>query len=81
MKNGSDAVKDLLYEIQAVCGSYRETITGEGKLNPITSIFWQKNFDGLKDQSQQVVTVQDPLGKAVSSEDIKQKYADIIIDE
>lgn len=81
MKNGSDAVKDLLYEIQAVCGSYRETITGEGKLNPITSIFWQKNFDGLKDQSQQVVTVQDPLGKAVSRDEIKQKYADIIIDE
>ena len=81
MKTGSDEVKDLLYEMQAVCGSYRETITGEGKLHPVTSIFWQKNFDGLKDQSQQVVTVQDPLGKSVSREDIKQKYADIIIDE
>lgn len=80
MKDGSDAVKDLLYEIQAVCGSYRETITGEGKLNPITSIFWQKNFDGLKDRSEQTVTVQDPLGKAINTDDIKQKYADIIMD-
>lgn len=80
MKDGSDEVKDLLYEIQAVCGSYRETITGEGKLNPITSIFWQKNFDGLKDRSEQTVTVQDPLGKAINTEDIKQKYADIIMD-
>ena len=80
MKDGSDEVKDLLYEIQAVCGSYRETITGEGKLNPITSIFWQKNFDGLKDRSEQTVTVQDPLGKAINTDDIKQKYADIIMD-
>ena len=80
MKVGSDAVKDLLFEMQAVCGSYRETITGEGKLNPVTSIFWQKNFDGLKDRTEQTVTVQDPLGKAVDQDDIKKKYADIIID-
>lgn len=80
MKNGADHVKDLLYEMQAVCGSYRETITGEGKLHPVTSIFWQKNFDGLKDAVQQTVTVQDPLGRAVNTEDIKKKYADIIMD-
>ena len=80
MKVGSDAVKDLLFEMQAVCGSYRETITGEGKLNPVTSIFWQKNYDGLKDRTEQTVTVQDPLGKAVDQDDIRKKYADIIID-
>ena len=80
MKNGTDPVKDLLFEIQAVCGSYRESITSDGKLNPVTSIFWQKNYDDLKDRSEQTVTVQDPLGKSVSSEDIKQKYADIIMD-
>lgn len=80
MKTGTDEVKDLLFEIQAVCGSYRESITGEGKLNPVTSIFWQKNFDGLHDKSEQTVTVQDPLGVAKSVEDIKQKYADIIMD-
>lgn len=80
MKNGSDQVKDLLFEIQAVCGSYRESITSDGKLNPVTSIFWQKNYDGLKDRSEQTVTVHDPLGAAKSVEDIKQKYADIILD-
>ena len=80
MKTGTDAVKDLLFEMQAVCGSYRETITGEGKLNPVTSIFWQKNYDGLKDRTEQTVTVQDPLGKAVDQDDIKKKYADIIME-
>jgi hypothetical protein len=80
MKNGSDPVKDLLFEIQAVCGSYRESITSDGKLNPVTSIFWQKNYDDLKDRSEQTVTVHDPLGVAKSVEDIKQKYADIILD-
>ena len=77
MKTGSDSVKDLLFEMQAVCGSYRETITGEGKLNPVTSIFWQKNFDGLKDKSEQTVTVQDPLGKVVDQDDIKKKIGEL----
>lgn len=78
-KSGTDEMKDLLTEIQAVCASYRESITADGKLNPVTSIFWQKNYDGLADKREQVVTVQDPLGEVKSKEDIRKKYADIII--
>ena len=78
-KSGTDEMKDLLTEIQAVCASYRESITADGKLNPVTSIFWQKNFDGMQDRKEQVVTVQDPLGEMKNKEDIRKKYADIII--
>ena len=79
MKNGTEEVKDLLYEMQAVCGSYRESITSDGRLNPVTSIFWQKNFDGLKDRTE-TVNITDPLGAAKNADDIKRKYADIILD-
>ena len=27
----------------------------DGKINPITGIFWQKNWDGLKDQQEVVI--------------------------
>ena len=29
--------------------SFREVLGSQGKLNPATLIFWQKNFDGLED--------------------------------
>lgn len=78
-QNGSDAMKDLLMEIQAVCAGYREMVTADGKLNPVTSIFWQKNYDGMKDKQEQEVIIKDPLGEIKSKEEIQKKYADIII--
>lgn len=27
----------------------------DGKINPVTGIFWQKNWDGLKDQQEVVI--------------------------
>lgn len=79
-QNGSDEIKDLLMEIQAVCAAYRESITADGKLNPVTSIFWQKNYDGLSDKQERLVTVQDPLGDLKSTDEIKKKYEAIIVD-
>ena len=35
--------------------SIREQLAASGKLNPVTAIFWQKNFDGLKDQQEVIV--------------------------
>ena len=78
-QTGTDDMKDLLTEIQAVCAGYREMVTADGKLNPVTSIFWQKNFDDMRDKREQVVTVNDPLGQKRSAEEIKKKYEDIIV--
>lgn len=48
----------------------------DGKVNPVTGIFWQKNYDGLKDQQEVVVTPNNPLGEMGDTERIKQKYLD-----
>ena len=79
IQNGTEPMKDLLTEIQAVCAGYREMVTADGKLNPVTSIFWQKNYDGMKDKQEQEIMIKDPLGELKSKEDIQKKYADIII--
>ena len=46
----------------------------DGKVNPVTGIFWQKNYDGLRDQQEVVVTPNNPLGEMGDTERIKQKY-------
>ena len=53
----------------------------DGKINPVTGIFWQKNYDGMKDQSEVVLTPNNPLGDSKDTEALKQKYleaADIV---
>lgn len=77
--NGPEPLRDLLTEIQAVCAGYREMVTADGKLNPVTSIFWQKNYDDMKDRREQEIMVKDPLGEVKTKEEIQKKYADIII--
>ena len=47
----------------------------DGKVNPGTGIFWQKNYDGMKDQQEVVLTPNtSPLGEQADAEALKQKY-------
>lgn len=40
---------DLLKKAILFLREYRESLGTAGKLNPVTLIFWQKNYDGLTD--------------------------------
>lgn len=54
---------------------YREGLMEDGKVNPVTGIFWQKNYDGMKDQQEVVLTPNtSPLGEQKDAEALKQKY-------
>lgn len=47
----------------------------DGKVNPVTGIFWQKNYDGMKDQQEVVVTPnQNPLGEGQNAQQLAEKY-------
>ena len=45
---------DFIKKVQKVCALYREGLMQDGKVNPVTGIFWQKNYDGMKDQTEMV---------------------------
>jgi hypothetical protein len=54
---------------------YREGLMEDGKVNPVTGIFWQKNYDGMKDQQEVVLTPNtNPLGEQKDAEALQQKY-------
>jgi hypothetical protein len=47
----------------------------DGKINPVTGIFWQKNYDGMRDQQEVVLTPNtSPLGEQADAEALRQKY-------
>ena len=55
------AHSEFIKKIRAFCRAYRECLGANGLLNPVTLVWWQKNYDGLVD-SQQIVVTPNPLG-------------------
>lgn len=72
---GNPARSTFIKKVQQICALYREGLMEDGKVNPVTGIFWQKNYDGLKDQQEVVLTPNtDPLGERGDAESLRQKY-------
>lgn len=69
------ARSDFIKKVRQFCAMYREGLMEDGKVNPVTGIFWQKNYDGLRDQQEVVLTPNtSPLGEQADAESLKQKY-------
>lgn len=72
---------DLLKKAKLVLSTYRESLALAGKLNPVTAIFWAKNFDQMQDQTQIEVTAQQGPAAGMTPEQIaRQIEQDIPID-
>lgn len=72
---GNPARTEFVKKVRQFCAMYREGLMEDGKVNPVTGIFWQKNYDGLRDQQEVVLTPNtSPLGEQADAESLKQKY-------
>lgn len=65
---------------RSICSAFRESYMQDGKVNPVTGIFWQKNYDGLRDQQEHVVIPTNPLGEQPDPVRLQQKYLDSLPD-
>ena len=60
-----------------ILSAIREKLMSAGKINPVTGIFWQKNYDGLKDVQELEIT---PKKTIEATQTVEQIEADIPID-
>jgi hypothetical protein len=60
----------------------REDLVADGKIHPIVGIFWQRNYDGLRNDTEQVqnnTAIDDGQGDEFSSvSEIKKRYGDLL---
>lgn len=68
--------KQFALHITRICSQYRETMMAEGKLSPITGIWWQKNYDHFEDQPKYLLPESDDHDELTSAE-IAEKYKNI----
>lgn len=70
-KNDPERAKFIEFCWQTMA-AYREQLALDGKINPATLIFWQKNFDGMRDMQEQ--TVHHEIETVVDVESLKERY-------
>lgn len=83
-KNKSKATPEsivIMKKAIRVLSEYREQIGIQGKINPVTLLFWQKNYDALRDNTQIEVSHENTLTAGLSPEQIARRIEkDIPID-
>ena len=78
-KKDDPEVKQFVEMVRNVCAMSREAQVGAGKLNPLIGIFWQRNFDGLRNDTEQVQSIQQQEDDYIGgSEKYKEKYKNLI---
>jgi hypothetical protein len=75
------AHSEFIKKVKAFCAAYREMLGADGKINPVTLVWWQKNYDGLVDKQEIEVKASGQLQPTLSPEEIaKQIPKDIPVD-
>ena len=64
------AASDIIKKALSTLSQMREQYGATGKLNPVTLIFWQKNYDGLTDVQQIEVSARDTSAAEQTPEQI-----------
>ena len=77
-KRDDPEIKRFCALVQQTCAIARETNIAENQINPVIGIFWQRNYDGLRNDTEQVQNVQDQDDFTGSSQSYKDKYRNIV---
>ena len=56
----------------------REQLMADGKVNAVAGIFWQKNYDGLKDQQEVIVEPRKQIEADQTPEEVQKMLEDDI---
>lgn len=79
---GSTSVRrNLIKKAKELLASFDAEMVTEGKINPVTYIFRAKNYFGLQDKQEYVLTPNNPLGDTKDPAEIQQRLLEGIADE
>lgn len=70
----SVARSNIIKMANAIMASYDARLAVNGKINPVPYIFRAKNYYGMKDEQEVVLTPNNPLGNVDNPNDIAHKY-------
>lgn len=66
---------------RSICAQAREQSAAEGTLSPVLAIWWQKNYDGFRDDPIPVKVSNGELERTVDPEEVARKYKHLLTDD
>ncbi len=66
---------------RAVCAQAREQSAAEGSLSPVLAIWWQKNYDNMRDDPVPLKVTNSELDRTVDPDEIAAKYKHLLTDD
>ena len=72
---------DLLKKAKDFLATFESEMVTNGKINPVVYIFRAKNYFGMKDQQEYVLTPNQPLGDATDPAAMARKYQEALPEE
>ncbi|MGN0620542.1 MAG: terminase small subunit [Porcipelethomonas sp.] len=70
VRNQDPAVVEMIKKAKEIIAGIDSELVSKGKINPVTYIFRAKNYYGMTDKQEVVLTPNNPLGDNVSEEEI-----------
>lgn len=77
-KKDNPEIREFCKFVKSTCAMFRESMVSENQLNPVIGIFWQRNFDGLRNDTEQAQAAQEIEDESYSNQSYKDKYQNII---
>jgi len=80
-EGSTPARRDLIKKAKELLASFDAKMVQEGKINPVTYIFRAKNYFGLQDKQEYVLTPNNPLGEMKDSVEIRQRLSEGVTED
>ena len=77
-KRDDPETREFCAFVRKTCAMFREEMVSANKLNPVIGIFWQRNYDGLRNDTEQVQAVTEQDEDYSTSGSYKEKYRNLI---
>ena len=77
-KRDDPEIREFCEMIRTTCAIARENLIIDNKLNPVIGIFWQRNFDGLRNDTEQVQAIQEQIDNSNNNQSYKAKYMNLV---
>lgn len=79
-KKDDPDIREFAAFVKRTCAMFREGMVSDGKINPVIGIFWQRNYDGLRNDTEQVQAANEQSDDELSNKAYKEKYKNLIGD-
>lgn len=79
LSSNREEYRQLANFVQTTCALSREELIADSKINPVIGIFWQRNFDGLRNDTEQQQTAKETEDSSMeTAADYMKKYGKLI---